>query len=218
MMEEYTFLLRLLVAAIFGGIIGLERSENNHAAGLRTHIVLCLGAAAIMVVSECIVKEYGIQQEIMRMGAQIISGVGFLGAGSIIVDGGNNKIKGITTAAGLWTTACLGVVVGCGYYIIATAMLVIMLTAMLGLRSFADKLKERSLNYKIKIVYPDLNVKEVMKIFTDNGVKVKSLNVDMTGELYICLMDISAPNIKFTEGEIYDMLSNIKGRIEIIHV
>lgn len=218
MMEEYTLLLRLLVAAIFGGIIGLERSENNHAAGLRTHIILCLGAAAIMVVSECIVKEYGIQQEIMRMGAQIISGVGFLGAGSIIVDGGNNKIKGITTAAGLWTTACLGVVVGCGYYIIATAMLVIMLIAMLGLRSFADKLKERSLNYKIKIVYPDLNVKEVMKIFTDNGVKVKSLNVDMTGELYICLMDISAPNIKFTEGEIYDMLSNIKGRIEIIHV
>ena len=57
MMEEYTFLLRLLVAAIFGGIIGLERSENNHAAGLRTHIILCLGAAAIMVVSECIVKK-----------------------------------------------------------------------------------------------------------------------------------------------------------------
>ena len=217
-MGEYGLLLRLLVAAIFGGIIGLERSENNHAAGLRTHIILCLGAAAIMVVSECIVKEYEIPQEVMRMGAQIISGVGFLGAGSIIVDGGNNKIKGITTAAGLWTTACLGVVVGCGYYLIATTMLVIMLTAMLGLRSFADKLKERSLNYKVKIVYPDLNVKEVMKIFADNDVKVKSLNVDMSGELYICLMDISAPSIKFTEGEIYDMLSNIKGRIEIIHV
>lgn len=217
-MGEYAMLLRLLVAALFGGIIGLERSENNHAAGLRTHIILCLGAAAIMVVSECIVEEYKIPQEIMRMGAQIISGVGFLGAGSIIVDGGNNKIRGITTAAGLWTTACLGVVVGCGYYIIATAMLIIMLTAMLGLRSFADKLKERSLNYKVKIVYPDLNVKEVMKIFADNDVKVKSLNVDMTDELYICLMDISAPSMKFTEGEIYDMLSNIKGRIEIIHV
>lgn len=217
-MFDYTLLIRLVVAAVFGGIIGLERSENNHAAGLRTHIILCLGAAAIMVVSECVVKEYGIPQEVMRMGAQIISGVGFLGAGSIIVDGGNNKIRGITTAAGLWTTACLGVVVGCGYYLIALTMMIIMLIAMLGLRSFADKLKERSLNYKIKLAYPDMDVKGVVKLFTQNGIKIKSLNVDMSGELYICLMDISVPNNQFNEGEIYDLLSDTKGRIEIIHV
>lgn len=218
LMGDYALLLRLVAAACFGGIIGFERSENNHAAGLRTHIILCLGAAAIMVVSECIVAEYGIPSEIMRMGAQIISGVGFLGAGSIIVDGGNNKIRGITTAAGLWTTACLGVVVGCGYYTIALTMMIIMLIAMWGLRSFADRLKEKSLNYKVKVVFDNMDVKDIIKLFNQSGIKIKSLNVDMTGELYICVMDISVPNTKFNEGEIYDILSDVKGRIEIVHV
>ena len=96
---HYSLLLRLVGAVILGGIIGLERGGNNHAAGLRTHILVCLGASAVMVVSEEIVTRYNIQQEFMRMGAQIISGIGFLGAGNIIADG--NKIRGITTAAGL---------------------------------------------------------------------------------------------------------------------
>lgn len=217
-MNDYMLLLRLVVAAVFGGLIGLERSENNHAAGLRTHIILCLGAAAIMVVSECIVKQYNINTEVMRMGAQIISGVGFLGAGSIIVDGGNTKIRGITTAAGLWTTACLGIVIGCGYYIIATTMMVIMLVAMWGLKPFADKLKSKSLNYKVKLVYQDENIKDVISLFKENNVKVKSLNVDMTGELNMCVMDVSVPDYSFDEGEIYSVLKDIKGRIEIVHV
>ena len=217
-MIDYMLLLRLVVASVFGGLIGLERSENNHAAGLRTHMILCLGAAAIMVVSECVVKQYNIDSEVMRMGAQIISGVGFLGAGSIIVDGGNSKIRGITTAAGLWTTACLGIVVGCGYYVIATTMMIIMLVAMWGLKPFADKLKSKSLNYKIKLVYQDMNIKDIVNLFKDNHVKVKSLNVDMTGELNVCIMDVGVPDYSFDEGEIYSILKDIKGRIEIVHV
>lgn len=113
---DYILLLRLVAAVICGGIIGWERGGTNHDAGLRTHIIVCLGSAAIMVVSQCLVEQYEINQEIMRMGAQIVSGVGFLGAGSIIMDG--NRIRGITTAAGLWTTACVGIVIGAGYYII----------------------------------------------------------------------------------------------------
>ena len=217
-MIDYMLLLRLVVASVFGGLIGLERSENNHAAGLRTHMILCLGAAAIMVVSECVVKQYNISSEVMRMGAQIISGVGFLGAGSIIVDGGNSKIRGITTAAGLWTTACLGIVVGCGYYVIATTMMIIMLVAMWGLKPFADKLKSKSLNCKVKLVYQDMNIKDIVSLFKDNHVKVKSLNVDMTGELNVCIMDIGVPDYSFDEGEIYSILKDIKGRIEIVHV
>ena len=217
-MFNYMLLLRLLAAAVFGGIIGFERSENNHAAGLRTHIILCLGAAAIMVVSECIVSEYGIPGEVMRMGAQIISGVGFLGAGSIIVDGGNNKIRGITTAAGLWTTACLGIVIGCGYYMIAVTMMIIMLAAMWGLRSFAEKLKEKSLNYRVKIVNPDIRIKQIVNIFTQNSIKIKSLNADITGDMDICVFDITVPGENFGEGEIYSILEEECSRIEIIHI
>ncbi len=216
---NYLFMiLRLVVAAVFGGIIGFERSENNHAAGLRTHILLCLGAAAIMVVSECMVLKFGIEQEILRMGAQIISGVGFLGAGSIIIDGGNNKIRGITTAAGLWTTACLGIVVGCGYYLIAATMVVIMLVTMLGLRSFAEKIKGKSLAYKIKVVAHDINVRKVIKTLSDRRISIKSINVDIMGDMDVCLAEINVPNEEVQEGELYDLLSYIQGRIEIIHL
>ena len=105
MVFDYSLLIRLVVAALLGGIIGFERGGSNHEAGLRTHIILCLGASMIAVLSELMVKQYGINSEVMRMSAQVISGVGFLGAGSIIMDG--NRIRGITTAAGLWTTAGL---------------------------------------------------------------------------------------------------------------
>lgn len=215
---DYAMILRLFLAAVFGGIIGLERSENNHAAGLRTHIILCLGAAAIMVVSECLVKEYQIPSEIMRMGAQIISGVGFLGAGSIIVDGSNNKIRGITTAAGLWTTACLGVVTGSGYYMLAFAMMIIMLVAMWGLRSFADKIKEKSLNYKIKLTYQDIEVKDIVAVLKENNIKIKSLSVDLATDTEVCLMDVAVPKLNYTEAELYEILAFIKGKIEIVHV
>ena len=215
---DYSMILRLFLAAVFGGIIGLERSENNHAAGLRTHIILCLGAAAIMVVSECLVKEYQIPDEIMRMGAQIISGVGFLGAGSIIVDGGNNKIRGITTAAGLWTTACLGIVTGCGYYMIAFAMLIIMLVAMWGLRSFADRIREKSLHYRIKLTYKDIEVRDIVKLLNDEDIKIKSLSVDLTTDSEICLMDINVPKTSYDELRLYDLLSFVNGKIEIVHI
>ncbi len=217
-MFNYGLLVRLLVAALFGGIIGFERSENHQAAGLRTHIVLCLGAAAIMVVSECVVNDYGIPTEMMRMGAQIISGVGFLGAGSIVIDGGSNKIRGITTAAGLWTTACLGIVVGCGYYMIAITMMIIMLAAMWGLRSFGGKIRGKSLNYKVKVVYEDINVKEIVRKFTDRRITIKSLNADIMGDLDVCMFEIVVPHDSFQEGDIYEMLNDIKGRIEIIHL
>jgi putative Mg2+ transporter-C (MgtC) family protein len=136
---DYYLILRMLVAAILGGIIGLERSGSNHEAGLRTHIVLCLGSAVVMIISEAIIQKYSIESEIMRMSAQVISGVGFLGAGSIIVNGG--RIKGITTAAGLWTTACIGLAAGAGFYIIAVVAAVLMLLSMWGLRILMRKLK-----------------------------------------------------------------------------
>ncbi len=145
-----------------GGLIGLERSGNNHAAGLRTHIIVCLGAASIMVVSECIVIKYGIQSEIMRMGAQVVSGVGFLGAGSIIADG--NKIRGITTAAGLWTTAGVGIIVGAGYYIISITVVAFILFAMLALRPINSRIQSRTTKYRLSV---ELENKDMIQVIID---------------------------------------------------
>jgi len=147
---------RLVVAIVLGGIIGFERGGTKHAAGLRTHSILCLGSALVMVISEVLVEKYDIHQEIMRMGAQIISGVGFLGAGSIIMTGG--QLYGITTAAGLWTTACVGIAVGTGNYLFAIFTVFLMMLVMLGLRSLSVKIRNESVIYSFVA-----DIKEVEK-------------------------------------------------------
>jgi len=107
--------LRLILAAIFGGIIGLERGANKHPAGFRTHILVCIGATLAMLTNQFIVETMAIGSDPARLGAQVITGVGFLGVGTIFVTG-KSKIKGLTTAAGLWASACLGLALGIGFY------------------------------------------------------------------------------------------------------
>ncbi|MDO4545192.1 MAG: MgtC/SapB family protein [Bacillota bacterium] len=106
--------LRLLLAMIFSGIIGLERGANRHPAGFRTHILVCVGAALVMMTNQYLVELFG-SGDPARLGAQVITGVGFLGVGTILVTG-RHKIKGLTTAAGLWASACLGLALGIGFY------------------------------------------------------------------------------------------------------
>ncbi|MBE7040254.1 MAG: MgtC/SapB family protein [Ruminococcaceae bacterium] len=168
---DYWLLLRLLTAVILGGIIGLERGGNNHEAGLRTHMILCLGAALVMLTSVCMSEAYNVPQEVMRMSAQIISGIGFLGAGSIIATG--NKIRGITTAAGIWTTACVGLTVGAGYYIPACFTVVLMLFIMIILKPITKRLKANSKQHRFAL---ELTGREVMHKLVDEMAKT---NIDI---------------------------------------
>lgn len=109
--------LRILLAILLGGIIGMERGMKNRPAGLRTYMLVCLGACIVMVTNQYVYQIYGVGDPV-RMGAQVISGIGFLGAGTIIVTS-RNQIKGLTTAAGLWTSACVGLALGIGLYEVA---------------------------------------------------------------------------------------------------
>ena len=105
-------------------MIGYERGKRKHAAGLRTHIVVCIGAASVMMLSQFLSVYSDSSTDPSRLGAQVISGIGFLGAGSIIITGHHRgqHIKGLTTAAGLWASACMGLVVGSGFYEAAVIM------------------------------------------------------------------------------------------------
>lgn len=117
-----TIALRLLLAIIAGGIIGNERGKHGSAAGLRTHILVCIGAAMTALTGYYIYDSLNISGDIMRLAAQVVSGIGFLGAGMIIVKNGN-VVTGLTTAAGMWATAAIGIALGYGFYggaIIAT--------------------------------------------------------------------------------------------------
>jgi putative Mg2+ transporter-C (MgtC) family protein len=120
--------LRLLMATVFGGCLGLERSKKRRAAGFRTYILVCAGSALIMMTAQFMQMHFS-NTDPARLGAQIISGIGFLGAGSIIVTG-TRQIKGLTTAAGLWASACLGIAIGIGFYLGAVLMFLLMVLVM----------------------------------------------------------------------------------------
>ena len=106
---------RLLLASICGGILGIERERKNRPAGFRTYMLVCVTSAMVMLTNEYISSKY-LTGDPSRMGAQVISGIGFLGAGTIIVTG-KNRVRGLTTAAGLWASACIGLTIGVGFYL-----------------------------------------------------------------------------------------------------
>ena len=124
----YSVTFRILLATLVGGCIGSERGRHGRAAGLRTHILVCVGAAMTTLIGLFATKRLGSIGDPMRIGAQVISGMGFLGAGTIMVRN-RSHVTGLTTAAGLWATACLGLAIGAGFYIaVVPAFLVIMAT------------------------------------------------------------------------------------------
>lgn len=101
-----SMLVRFAIALLGGGIIGMSRGKRQHAAGLRTHLLVCIGAASVMMTSLYQAQNLGVPGDAFRMPAQVVSGVGFLGAGSILVTG-KRHVTGLTTAAGLWASACM---------------------------------------------------------------------------------------------------------------
>ena len=115
--REVTYLavaLRIVAAIVVGGLLGLERGMKNRPAGLRTYMLVCVGACLVMLTNQYIFQVFGTGDPV-RMGAQVVSGIGFLGAGTIVVTR-RNQIKGLTTAAGLWTSAGVGLALGIGFY------------------------------------------------------------------------------------------------------
>lgn len=122
----YSVLFRTVLATVLGACIGGNRGRHGRAAGTRTHVLVCLGAAITTMLGFYTAYDLGFSNDPLRVGAQVISGVGFLGAGTIILRN-HSRVTGLTTAAGLWTTACIGLAVGAGFYPVALAAFVMVL-------------------------------------------------------------------------------------------
>ena len=135
-LNEYSVLLRLALSAVLGAILGLERSRKLRPAGLRTYMLVCIGSCVVMLSGLYIFEKYGPGFDPARMAAQVISGIGFLGAGTIVVTK-NHNVKGLTTAAGLWAAACIGIAVGLGFYIVIAGGFLLLILTM----SVADRLE-----------------------------------------------------------------------------
>ena len=141
---EYEFILRIFVAALLGGLIGLEREYRAKEAGFRTHFLVALGSALFMVVSAygfCDVQMDGMTSrwDVSRVASQVVSGIGFIGAGTIIFRKQENMVSGLTTAAGLWVTAAIGLACGGGMYILSIASTLMVLVGLEAFNYFLHK-------------------------------------------------------------------------------
>lgn len=145
----FAVFLRILMAALLGGFMGLERGLKNRAAGLRTYMLVCIGACLIMLTNQFIFQIYGIGDPV-RMGAQVISGIGFLGAGTIIVTR-RTQVKGLTTAAGLWTAAGIGLALGIGFYEGAIVGAITVLTVMTLMQYMDNRMRSKTKSFEIYV-------------------------------------------------------------------
>lgn len=159
-LREVTYLavaLRIFMAAVLGGLMGLERGLKNRAAGLRTYMLVCIGACMIMLTNQFIYQSTGVGDPV-RMGAQVISGIGFLGAGTIIVTR-RSQVKGLTTAAGLWTAAGVGLALGIGFYEAALVGAFVVLVVMTLMQYMDNKMRRKTKSFEI---YVELSAKATL--------------------------------------------------------
>ena len=135
---EYELILRIFIAALLGGLIGLEREYRAKEAGFRTHFLVALGSALFMIVSDGMTSRW----DVSRVAAQVVSGIGFIGAGTIIFRKQENMVSGLTTAAGLWVVAAIGLACGGGMYVLATAATLMVLVGLEAFNYFLHKLDQ----------------------------------------------------------------------------
>ena len=184
---------RLFLAVLFGGIVGYEREKNNRPAGFRTHILVCFGAAIVSMVqdqlrldildlarNESIAVASVIKTDLGRLGAQVISGIGFLGAGSIMKEKGET-VGGMTTAAGIWATGCVGLGLGWGFYNIAVAAIIFMLLIMVSFKKFESKLvrKARLIKFEVKFLDEEgyaNGLLEAYEIFRQKSIRITQID------------------------------------------
>jgi putative Mg2+ transporter-C (MgtC) family protein len=169
------------LAAVLGGLVGMERENKKRAAGFRTHILVSLGSALVMVTSEYIFYKYegATNLDPARLGAQVISGIGFLGAGTIIRQGGS--VKGLTTAASLWAVSCIGLAAGSGFYEAAVIAAIIVFVTLILLGRF-EQLVVRKSDYSFELSTELENkpgiIGEVATILGKLGVDIKNIEFD----------------------------------------
>ena len=183
MMTELTTLsvcIRLAMSILFAGFIGIERQGHRHPAGLRTHILVCVGSAMTMMLGQYLFNMYG--SDPSRIGAQVVSGIGFLGVGTIIMNRGH--VRGITTAAGLWASACLGLAIGAGFYTGAVIGFIAIAFALIVMRKMSEIYYNRHPRRKYLYVQlrtlPDLQY--ISKLLKAWGVTVNHTEIDNSEE------------------------------------
>ncbi len=234
-MNEYEVILRLILAVVIGGAVGYEREFKNRPAGFRTNILVCLGAAVISMIqlyevesTKNLILQHPeftniFKADIGRLDAQVVSGVGFLGAGTIIHEKGS--VKGLTTAATLWVVACIGLAVGLGYYYLSILATVAVVVSLVSLKRFESKFLIKKNLIKIEIEYVNRieMSNSIIEYFDSKNIIMKNIEFaledleELDEDCMKGLYTILAPK-KVTANEIINDLGKKNGIIKVILV
>ncbi|WZL82389.1 MgtC/SapB family protein [Vallitaleaceae bacterium 9-2] len=185
--------LRILLAIVVGGSIGYEREMRNRPAGFITHTLVCVGATVVSLMQMEMVHQtillieanpvlaQSMKADLGRVVAQVVTGVGFLGAGTIIVD--KRSVKGLTTATTIWVVACIGLTIGMGYYAIAIIATVSIFFVMITLRRFESMAKDRMYQVKLTVSYKDQEfLEELLQFIHKKKVQIRDIKTDTEPE------------------------------------
>ncbi|MBQ5671260.1 MAG: MgtC/SapB family protein [Oscillospiraceae bacterium] len=180
---------RLILAMLFGGMLGINRAKKRRAAGFRTYMLVCLGATLAMLLGQYetellmthggeLANAVGNRVDVVRFGAQVINGIGFLGAGTVIVTS-HQEVKGLTTAAGLWASACAGLAIGAGFYECALVALILMWMCIKFLPEIEDLIIERARNMNIYVEFASMNaLGEIISCFKSMDVHIYDVDIN----------------------------------------
>ena len=209
--------LRMLLAVICGGLIGIEREHKRRPAGFRTHILICLGASLTTLTSQYIYLQLDMFTDLTRLGAQVIAGIGFIGAGTIIVTK-RRQVKGLTTAAGLWASAIVGLAVGAGYFeaaLIATAMI---LLVELVLSRFEWFLMSTARDIHLYVEYKENDALEKIDEYLRNrAIVISDLHITKSAgssKLPCAIYSLQLPR-KMTHDRVMTALTEIAGVVSV---
>jgi putative Mg2+ transporter-C (MgtC) family protein len=188
-------ILRLFLAAILGGAVGIDRARYEWAAGLRTHMLVCLGSALIMIVSAYGFTEIEYAENVSfdpsRIAAQVVSGIGFLGAGTILFLK-HEVVKGLTTAAGLWTVAAVGLAIGSGLYFAAISATILVLIILVVIKPYKKKLlvERRQTEIHLKLNKKQFSILQLEDIIENKKIVYNHLKLNKTNEENIYAVEI----------------------------
>jgi putative Mg2+ transporter-C (MgtC) family protein len=204
-----TYVVRLLIALAIGGAIGLEREFKDKPAGIRTNILMCMGSCLIMILSLEVARASVGTADPGRIAAQVVTGVGFLGAGTIIRS--RFHVSGLTTAATIWILSALGLAIGAGYILLATVCAFLITITLIAIRYIEDAIGRRRTIHVIRIVLdprPGV-IGAVFELLAANDIMGKALEIDRTGATWEAIMEFSASPPAF--GDIVALLSEMEG-------
>lgn len=205
--------IRVLLAAMFGAFIGLERERKDWAAGLRTHMMVSVGSCLIMIVSSFgfsdILGTPNVNLDPSRIAAQVVSGIGFLGAGAILFSK-QGTIRGLTTAAGLWTVAAIGLATGSGLYFAAGSTTLLAIVILWGLQPIEKKFLKKFRHVSLRIVVNNsMKQSELLKMFSMHPeVRIQSFSCEREDETYTLLITFENSSLDIYQNIIDELREN----------